>query len=150
MNKGKTASLVRHKEEGINCIYEVEGSNQKYFPTHPDHKVAVTILPVTDADIKRNLKKILGFQDRKLTRKGFMFMLPIVQSTLSEQINEVYVKHKFVELGLVDNDYHITKAGFAFLRKNCAEKLASIVDSDLAIDECSSKKEETKLVKFVV
>ena len=148
MSKGKSASLVNHKEEGIKCIYEVEGSNQKFFPQHPDYKVSVTIFPVTDADIKRNLKKILGFQDRKLSKKGFLFLLSGLQN--NPEINETNMKSKCIELGLVDKEHHITKAGFAFLRKDLAEKLASIDGGDLAIDECSSKKDETKLVKFLI
>ena len=147
MSKGKSASLVTHKEEGIKCVYEIEGSNQKFFPQHPDYKVDVTIFPVTDADIKRNLRKILGFQDKKLSKKGFQFLLSGIKDPT---ITESNMKSKCVEIGLVDSDYHITKAGFAFLRKDLAEKLASIDGGDLAIDECSSKKDETKLVKFLI
>ena len=112
-----------------------------------DYKIDVTIFPVTDADIKRNLRKILGFQDKKLSKKGFQFLLAGIKNP---DVNESNMKSKCVELGLVDSDYRITKAGFTFLRKDLAEKLASIDGGDLAIDECSSKKDETKLVKFLI
>lgn len=142
----KTASLVNYKEDGIKCVYEVEGSNQKFYPQHPNYKVPVTIFPATDADIKRNISKILGYQDKKLSKKGFLFLISGLDNT---NINEINMKSKCIELGLLDSSHAITKSGFVFIRKNLAEKLSAFEGGDLAIDECS-KKGEVKLVKYII
>ena len=147
-NQGKSASLVIYKSEGgVKCIYEIEGSNQKFFPQHPNYKVPVTIYPVTDADIKRNLEKIQAIVKRKLTKKGYLFIL---EGLNNPAFDEVTIKSKLFELLITDKEHHLTQFGITYLRKNMTEHLTTIADGNLAIDECSDKKGEAKLVKFML
>lgn len=134
--------MVHHKD-GVKSIYEIEGSNERFYPEPGDTKISVIIHSVTDADIKRNLKKLSGFQGKKVFLKGFRFMLSGIDD---KGIDDSNIKNKFVKLGLVDAKFNLTKAGITFIRKNLAEKMAAL-DGDLAIIETKTEK---KLVKFVI
>jgi len=143
MKKGKSASMVSYKNDNVRCIYELEGSNQKVFVTYPDTKVSVTILPATDADIRRNLAKAHAFNDKKLNKKGYLFLLSGLHQLGFDETN---IKSKLTELGITDAEHHLTKEGIKFIRKNMPEKLTSIVDGNLALDE---NRKDCKLVKFI-
>lgn len=143
MKAGKSATLVIHKEDVIKCIYEVEGSNQKFFPQHGEFKVPVTIYPITDADIKRNLKIAGLTENNKLNKKGFLFILPAIKSA---DIDEKNIKSSLVKLGYITTDNSLTKEGLIFLKTRMADELTGLKDGDLALDECSKNE---KLVKFI-
>lgn len=147
-NQGKSASLVIYKNDGgVKCIYEIEGSNQKFFPQHPNYKAPVTIYLLTDADIKRNLEKIQALVDKKLTKKGYLFILKGLNNPLFDEHN---IKAKLFELLITDKEHRLTQFGIAYLRKNMSEHLTTIPDGNIALDECTDKKGESKLVKFML
>lgn len=141
--KGKSASMVSYKEEDVRCIYEIEGSNQKVFVTHPDTKVSVTIFPATDADVKRNLAKVNAFNDKKLNKKGYLFLLSGLHHL---GFTEENIKARFIDMCITDKEHVLTKDGVKYIRNNMPEKLTSIVCGNLALDE---SKKDCKLVKFV-
>jgi hypothetical protein len=141
MNKGKPAILVNYKDDNVRCVYD---ANEKVFVDYPNTKAEVTFFSVSNADIKRNLRKLKFFTNGSFNKKGFAFLLSGLNS--SEWKPET-IKSKMIAEGLLDLSGKLTISGIKFIKTKLAEKLTSIEGGDLALNE---EGKETKLVKFIL
>jgi len=81
----KKASLVTSKLDNVRCVYEIEGSNQKFNPSYPDVKVAVSVANVTTEDLKINFERLGLTVGGKLTAKG----MREIATKFAEQLTSV-------------------------------------------------------------
>jgi hypothetical protein len=81
----KKASLVTSKSDSVRCVYEIEGSNQKFHPAYPDTKVAVSVAKVTTQDLKINFELLNLTVNGKLTAKG----MRLIAAKFEEEIASV-------------------------------------------------------------
>lgn len=138
--KGKAAILVNYKEDNVRCIYDAE---ERVFVDFPNTKTEVTVFPALVADIKRNLRKAKIFTNGALNKKGVLFFLSGLNPS---EWNIDNFKSKMISAGYMDASNKLTAAGIKFVKITLKEKLTSIVDGDLALNE---EGKETKLVKFI-
>ena len=65
MGNYKKASLVTGPD-GIRCIYEIEGTSQKYLVSYPFVKKSVTITEVKNQDVRDSLELMGLLKDGKV------------------------------------------------------------------------------------
>ena len=140
----RKASLVTGLDN-VRCIYEIEGSGQKFDVRYPYTKKTVNIFPVSNSDLRASLEKMEIIFDGKITHKG----VRTITTKLFDRLKNVQGGSDRVKLensGIVSN-YRITPEGLKLIAKEMMEDFAKLPNGDLAINECE---ENECLLKVII
>ncbi len=142
MNVFKKASLVIGPD-GVRCIYEIEGSGQKYVVSHPFTKKAVSITPVKNQDVRDTLELMGVLKEGKVSTKG----INIISEKFIDELKTVKGptdRIKLEVLGIVLNN-RITPLGIDLLQNKMMEEMAIVTGGNLAINESGDKETLLKI-----
>lgn len=143
MANHKKASLVTGPD-GIRCIYEVEGSGQKYTVRYPYVKKAVSIMPVKNQDIRDALELMDVLKEGKIIFKG----IKIIADKFKDELKTVKGptdRVKLEVLGIILNN-RVTELGLQLLQSKMMEEMASVSGGSLAINETGDKESLLKVI----
>lgn len=143
MENFKKASLVTGPD-GLRCIYEIEGSGQKFDARFPYIKKAVRIAPVKNKDIRDTLELLGVLKDGRTCFKGIKMMADKFSKELSV-ISGKEDKAKLETLGIILNG-KITELGLKQLQIKMMDEMATINGGLLAINESSDNESLLKVI----
>ena len=142
MGNYKKASLVTGPD-GIRCIYEIEGTSQKYLVSYPFVKKSVTITEVKNQDVRDSLELMGLLKDGKVWPKGVR-MLAVKFSDEIKTVKGPNDRVKLEVMGIILND-RITPLGLELIQSKMMVELASVSNGELAIDESGDKETLLKI-----
>lgn len=139
----KKASLVTGPD-GVRCIFEIEGSGQKYPVRYPYTKKAVSIVPVKNQDVRDTLELMDVLKEGKVSPKG----VRILAETFKEEIKTVKGPNERVKLevlGIILNN-RVTELGLQLSQVKMMEEMATVYGGFLAINESGDKETLLKII----